>query len=298
MIIPQFLNIGDTIGIVALAGITNKMHLNNAIDVFTKWGFKTIVGKYVFENHNNFSATDEHRADDVNNMIHNQDVKAIISLRGGYGTARILDKIDINYLITNPKWIIGFSDITALHSALNRVGVCSLHASMPTNFNTTDVISLESLKNALLGFKNRYEINTDKLNILGKTKAEIIGGNLSVLYSLNSTKYDLDFNDKILFIEDLNEYLYHIDRMMLNFKLSGKLSKLKAIIVGGMSDMLDNEIPFGKSAYEIILEHVKEYNYPVLFNFPAGHIQKNYAITMGSIVSLNITKELSFVNFV
>ena len=150
----------------------------------------------------------------------------------------------------------------------------------------------------LLGLKNRYEIDTDKLNILGKAEAEIVGGNLSILYSLNATKYDLDFTDKILFIEDLNEYLYHLDRMMLNLKLSGKLAKLKAIIVGGMSNMLDNETPYGKAAYEIILEHVKEYNYPVLFNFPTGHIYKNYALTMGSRVSIEITTKVSYLHFV
>ena len=296
-IIPEYLNIGDTIGIVALAGITNQNHLDNAIRVFTNWGFKTEVGKYIFENYNNFSATDKHRAEDINNMINNPKVKAIISLRGGYGTARIIEQIDFKTLKQNPKWIIGFSDITVLHSALNTIGVCSLHATMPTNFDTTDIISLESLKNALFGLKNRYEIKTEDLNVLGKAEGEIIGGNLSILYSLNATKYDLDFTNKILFIEDLNEYLYHLDRMMLNLKLSDKLSKIKALIVGGMSNMLDNEIPFGKSAYEIILEQVKEYNYPVLFNFPAGHIHKNYALTMGSKVSVNITENTSFLNF-
>jgi len=297
-IISEYLNIGDTIGIVALAGRTNQKHLDNAIEVFTKWGFRTEVGKYIFENHNNFSATDEHRIEDVNKMIHNPKVKAIISLRGGYGTARIIEQIDLKALKQNPKWLIGFSDITVLHSALNKIGICSLHATMPTNFDNTDVISLESLKNALFGLQNRYEIKTEKLNVLGKTKGEIVGGNLSILYSLNSTKYDLDFTDKILFIEDLNEYLYHIDRMMLNLKLSGKLSKIKALVVGGMNNMLDNEIPFGKSAYEIVLEHVKEYNYPVLFNFPAGHIHKNYALTMGSNVSVEITNEVSYLYFV
>ncbi len=296
-IVPEYLNIGDTIGIVALAGRTNQKHLDNAIAVFTKWGFKTEVGKYIFENYNNFSATDEHRAEDINNMIRNPKVKAIISLRGGYGTTRIIEKIDLQYLKQNPKWIIGFSDITVLHSALNNIGICSLHATMPTNFDTTDVISLESLKNTLLGLKNRYEIKPEKINILGKAKSEIIGGNLSILYSLNATKYDLDYSDKILFIEDLNEYLYHLDRMMLNLKLSGKLSKIKALIVGGMSSMLDNETPYGKSAYEIILEHVKEYNYPVLFNFPAGHIQKNFALTMGSEVLVDVTEKICKVNF-
>ena len=296
-IIPEYLNIGDTIGIVALAGRTNQKHLDNAIAVFTKWGFKTEVGKYIFENYNNFSATDEHRLEDINNMIHNPRVKAIISLRGGYGTARIIDNIDLQYLKQNPKWLIGFSDITVLHSALNKVGVCSLHATMPTNFDTTDIISLESLKNALLGLNNRYEIKTEKLNVLGKAEGEIIGGNLSILYSLNATKYDLNFTGKILFIEDLNEYLYHIDRMMLNLKLSGKLSKIKALVVGGMSGMLDNETPYGKTAYEIILEHCQEYNYPVLFNFPAGHIQKNFALTMGCKVLVDITEKTSNVYF-
>jgi muramoyltetrapeptide carboxypeptidase len=231
-------------------------------------------------------------------MIHNAYVKAIISLRGGYGTSKILDLIDLKSLKESKKWVIGFSDITALHLALNNIGICSLHATMPTNFNSTHVISLESLKNSLFGVLNKYEVEINSLNVLGKVRGEIVGGNLSLIYSLNSTKYEINCNNKILFIEDLNEQLYHLDRMMLNLKLSGKLAKIKGLVVGGMSNMKDSETNFGKTAYEIIYDYVKEYKYPVLFNFPAGHIEKNFALVIGSEVVLTVNKSNSLLEFV
>ncbi|MBL7918020.1 MAG: LD-carboxypeptidase, partial [Bacteroidia bacterium] len=188
-----------------------------------------------------------------------------------------------------PKWIVGYSDITALHSCLHNLGLQSLHATMPINFFKNKE-ALQSLKDALFGNKLNYKVKPSVLNRSGKARGQVIGGNLSLLYALSGCKEDLDTKNKILFIEDLDEYLYHIDRMMMQLKRSGKLKNLKALIVGGMSDMKDNKIPFGKTSEQIILEAVSEYKYPVCFNFPAGHIDRNLAIVLGKEASLNITK--------
>ena len=191
----------------------------------------------------------------------------------------------------NPKWIIGYSDVTVLHSHLNNLGIASLHATMPINFENNSKESLQSLKNSLLGKSNRIECKGHPFNRLGLVDAEIVGGNLSILYSLLGSNSDVDTEGKILFIEDLDEYLYHIDRMMMSLKRNGKLAKLKGLIVGGMNEMNDNQILFGKSAEEIILEHTKEYNYPICFGFPAGHINDNRCIGLGVNSVLKITED-------
>ena len=182
------------------------------------------------------------------------------------------------------------SDVTVLHSHLNNIGVSSLHATMPINFENNSNESLQSLKNSLLGKSNRIECTGHALNLLGEADAEIVGGNLSILYSLSASISDIDTEGKILFIEDLDEYLYHIDRMMMNLKRNGKLAKLKGLIVGEMNDMNDNEIPFGKSVEEIISEHTKTYGYPICFGFPVGHINDNRCIKLGVKSVLKITK--------
>ena len=201
--------------------------------------------------------------------------------RGGYGTVRIIDHIDFSIFKTKPKWIAGYSDVTALHSTLHNLNISSLHSTMPINFANNTSNSLESLKQALFGNKIAYNFQRHELNRAGETKGKVVGGNLSIIYSLLGSNSDINTDDKILFLEDLDEYLYHLDRMMMNLKRNGKLSKLAGLIVGGMNDMNDNTIPYGKSANEIIAESVSEYNYPVAFNFPAGHISNNNTIILG-----------------
>jgi muramoyltetrapeptide carboxypeptidase len=248
-----------------------------------------VLGQNLFKENNQFSGTIEQRTADLQNMINDVEIKAILCARGGYGTVQIIDEIDFSSFKKNPKWIIGYSDVTVLHSHLNNLGIASFHATMPISFENNSNESLQSLKNSLLGKSNKIECKSHVLNRLGKVNAEIVGGNLSILYSLLGSNSDIDTEGKILFIEDVDEYLYHIDRMMMNLKRNGKLAKLKGLIVGGMNDMNDNEIPFGKSVEEIIMEHTKEYDYPICFDFPAGHINDNRCIKLGVKSVLKIT---------
>ncbi len=289
MKIPAYLKKGDTVVIIATARKILKSELEPAIKVLENWGLKVELGKHIFKSENQFAGSDSNRAEDLQNAINHKKAKAIIIARGGYGTVRIIDKVNFKPLKKLPKWIVGYSDITILHSCLHNLGLQSLHATMPINF-LNNKEALQSLKDALFGNRTTYEIKSNKLNKAGKAKGQVVGGNLSLLYALSGSNDDLKTKNKILFIEDLDEYLYHIDRMMLQLKRSGKLKHLKALIVGGMSDMKDNIIPFGKNAEQIIADAVAEYNYPVCFNFPAGHVDRNLALFFGKQASLNVTK--------
>jgi muramoyltetrapeptide carboxypeptidase len=290
MIIPEKLKIGNKIGIVSTARKITLEELSPAIKLLENWGFEVVFGANLFKENNQFSGTVEQRTADLQSMIDNDAIKAVLCARGGYGTVQIIDNINFSSLKKDPKWIIGYSDVTVLHAHLNNLGIASLHATMPINFANNSNESLQSLNNSLLGKSNRIECMGHALNLLGEAEAEIVGGNLSILYSLSASISDIDTERKILFIEDLDEYLYHIDRMMMNLNRNGKLAKLKALIVGGMKDMNDNEIPFGKSVEEIILEHTKKYDYPICFGFPAGHINDNRCIKLGVKSVLKITK--------
>ena len=222
--------------------------------------------------------------------INDDEIKAVIIARGGYGTVRLVDAIDFSRLKTNPKLIIGYSDVTVLHSHIHtHIGVPTLHATMPINFDK-NIEAVETLRKCLFGETVSYTFDTNPLNKNGEATGVLVGGNLSLLYALSGTVSDIDTNGKILFLEDLDEYLYHIDRMMLNLKRSGKLANLKALVVGGFTDMKDNAMPFGKTIEEITLDAVKEYNFPVCFNFPAGHIDRNLALYLGKEMSLKINK--------
>ena len=214
-------------------------------------------------------------------MIDDNSIKAILCARGVYGTVQIIDAINFSNLKKNSKWIVGYSDATVLHSHLNNLGMASLHATMPINFEGNTNESLWSLKNALFGNLNNVECKAHPLNKFGKIEGDVVGGNLSILYSLLGSPSDIDTIGKILFIEDLDEYLYHIDRMMMNLKRNGIFGNLKGLIIGGMSDMNDNSIPFGKTAEQIILDYTKGYDYPICFGFPAGHLADNRCLILG-----------------
>ncbi len=284
------LNIGDKIGIISTARKISMEELKPSIKLLEEWGLKVVFGKNLFEEDNQFSGTVTQRSSDLQSMIDDDSIKAILCARGGYGTVQIIDKVDFSHLIKNPKWIIGYSDVTVLHSHLHQLGITSLHATMPINFEKNTPKALESLKSALFGLGNLTEINHHHFNRFGKVEGEIVGGNLSILYSLLGSDSDINTDGKILFIEDLDEYLYHIDRIMMNLKRNGKLKNLKALIIGGMSDMNDNTIPFGKTAEEIILEYIKEFDFPVCFNFPAGHLDDNRCIRLGVKSVLEVNK--------
>lgn len=288
MTTPPYLKKGDKIGIVAPARKISKEEIQFAIDTFEKWGLKVVLGKNLFGSENQYSGSDEQRTNDLQEMLDDNSIRAIISARGGYGTLRIIDKLDFNKFKKNPKWIIGYSDITVLHSHIHwNFDIETLHATMPINFHK-DEESVEALRRVLFGEKVLYEIPIHKLNRNGNTLGELVGGNLSLLYAMQGSVSDISTESKILFIEDVDEYLYHIDRMMISLKRSEKLSKLAGLVVGGMTDMKDNQAPFGKSAEEIILNAVKEFDYPVCFGFPVGHQTKNLALFLGKKARLSV----------
>lgn len=294
---PSNLKQGDQVGIISTARKISKEELSFAKKTIENWGLKVVFGKNIFEEYNQFAGKDLQRAVDLQEMIDNPKIKAIICARGGYGTVRILDLVDFSGLKANPKWIAGFSDITALHSTLHNLNISSLHSTMPVNFQTNTNTSLESLKQALFGKPISYRFSSNKLNRIGNSEGKVVGGNLSIIYSLLGSSSDIKTFGKILFLEDLDEYLYHIDRMMINLKRNGKLNNLAGLIIGGMSDMNDNTIPFGKNAIEIIAETVSEFDYPVAFNFPAGHIKNNNTILLGQTAKLEITINNSSLTF-
>ena len=280
-ILPNNLKKGDKISLISTARKIDVEKLGHAKEVLNKWGLKVVEGKNLRAESDQFCGTDIQRASDLQAAVNDNSIKAIICFRGGYGTVRILESVDFSNLIKNPKWVCGYSDVTALHNYLNtKCNIATLHSTMPVNFETNTNVALESFRKALFGEKYNIVAETHQLNREGAASGKIIGGNLSMLYSLSGTKFDIDTRGKILFVEDLDEYLYHIDRMMWNLKLSGKLCNLSGLVVGGITDMNDNENPFGKTAVEIIKEAVEEYNYPVCFNFPCGHIDDNRTVIL------------------
>lgn len=293
---PAALQKGYQIGIISTARKISEKELAFAKETFTDWGLEVVFGANLFQKHHQFAGTDQQRVSDLQWMIDNPEIKAIICARGGYGTVRILDQIDFSTLQKNPKWIAGYSDVTALHSTLHNLEISSLHSTMPINFSSNTNDSLASLKQAFFGNTLSYNFPKHELNRSGNAKGKVIGGNLSILYSLLGSPSDINTDGKILFLEDLDEYLYHVDRMMMNLKRNGKLSNLAGLLVGGMSDMNDNAIPFGKSAVEIIAEAVSEYNYPVAFNFPAGHLNNNNTLVFGETANL-VVENTSSLNY-
>ena len=298
MIQPQALKKGDKIAIIATAKAINPEDVQKAKQVFEEWGLKVIFGKNLFEKHHQFAGTDQQRLEDLQWALDNQEIKAVICARGGYGTTRFLDQIDFTQFKKSPKFIGGFSDVTALISKINNLGIEAIHSTMPIFFNLgISDASLESLKNVLFGKQLSYNIPHNPLNRIGKSKAEIVGGNLSILCNSLGTSSELNTKNKILFIEDLTEYLYHIDRMMVQLKRANKLKHLKGLIVGHFSKLTDNEIPFGKNANEIILEHCSNYSFPIIFDFPVGHEPENWSIICGRKVKLKTSKTVSKIIF-
>lgn len=263
------------------------------------WGMKIEFGQHLFGDLNQYSGTDEERAADLQHFLDDPETKAIFCARGGYGTMRIIDRLDFTTFKKNPKWIVGYSDITVLHSHVHtNCSIASMHATMPVNFNL-DLFSTESLRKALLGIHLSYkaENKTAIANRAGKAEGILVGGNLSLLYAMLHSDSDIDTNGKILFLEDLDEYLYHVDRMILSLKRAGKFRGLKGLIVGGMNLMRDNEILFGKNAEEIISEHIEEYDFPVCYGFPAGHDIKNYALPLGTRIHMDLQDRDAEVHF-
>ena len=287
MITPPYLKKGDTIAIVATARKNIDDNLKPAISWLKNWGIEVVIGSTIGLDNNQLAGTDEQRAADFQAQLDNPNIKAIWCVRGGYGTVRMIDLLDFTKFKQSPKWIVGFSDVTVLHSHLNTMGYQSIHGIMPVSSKASEQAK-ETLRKALFGEHLEYTVPCENMNRLGTAKGELVGGNLSILYSLFGSPSAIDCSDKILFIEDLDEYLYHIDRMMMNLKRNGCLESLKGIIVGGMTKMNDNEIPWGKNALEIIDDVTKKYNIPIIYNFPAGHMADNRALIFGKQVSMEV----------
>jgi muramoyltetrapeptide carboxypeptidase len=286
---PPYLKKGDTIGITSAAGYITLVDCNDAINMIQSWGFAIKIGSTIGKKSFTFGGTDEERITDLQQMLDDDNLKAIMIARGGYGLVRIIDKLNFTKFIKKPKWIIGFSDVTVLHSHINKnFGIATLHSKMCNSFVAPAVAepiqleTLDSIRKCLLGEKMIYTIPLNTNNKLGKTKGILVGGNLKTLESLAASTSDIVTKNKILFVEDTGEYLYSIDRMFYNLKRSGKLANLAGLVVGGFKIKKDDVgDEFGKTIEEIVLEKIKEYNYPVCFDFPVGHQKNNFALKCG-----------------
>ena len=293
MTMPPYLQKGDTVAIVSTARKNIDDNLKPAIDLLHSWGLEVLIGKTIGLDNNQLAGTDEQRASDFQTQMDNPNIKAIWCMRGGYGTVRMIDLLDFTKFKLNPKWVVGFSDVTVIHSYLNTINIASIHAAMPITIGRASEESIETLRKSLFGESLDYQLPFDPANRLGTAKGEIVGGNLSILYSLMGSNAQIDCKGKILFIEDLDEYLYHVDRMMMSLKRCGCFDGLKALIVGTMTKMNDNDIPWGKNANQIIEDVTKGYSFPVLYNFPAGHFRDNRALILGKQVSLDLNATTS-----
>lgn len=282
---------GDKIAIIATARKITIPETEAAIQCFRSWGLEVMLGKTIGASYNQFAGDDALRLHDLQEMLDNPDIKAIVCARGGYGTTRIIDQVDFSAFRKNPKWVVGFSDVTALHSHIHTLGIESVHAIMPVLFPKPGTASsIESLRRILLGEEMTYTAPAHIFNRSGQGQGQLVGGNLSMLHTLTGTRSDISTDGKILFLEDLDEYLYHIDRMMVHLDRSGKLENLAGLVIGDMSDMHDNTIPFGKTAYEIINEHTGKYHYPVSYGFPVGHEPLNLALVCGREARLEVNE--------
>lgn len=298
MATPPFLKKDNNVAIVSTARKISKEELKPAIQLLESWGLKAVLGKTIGAEENQFAGSDDLRATDFQQMLDDPKIKAIWCARGGYGTVRIIDKLDFSAFKKSPKWIVGYSDVTVLHSHIHNFRIETLHAQMCLEIENKTEEARESIRKVLFGEAYSIEMKrTDSVAPLGILKDELIGGNLSVLYSLCGSTSEMKTDGKILFIEDLDEMLYHVDRMMMNLKRSGYLKNLKALIIGGMTEMKDNKVYFGKTAEEIIVDLVKEYEYPVILNFPAGHIADNRALILGREVEINVQSSTINIQF-
>ena len=295
MIFPPYLQKGNRIRIVAPAGKVSKEKVLPGIELLQDIGYEVLIGHHVFDRHFQYAGTDHQRAADLQEALNDPLTRAIICARGGYGSVRIIDKLDYSSLLENPKWLVGFSDVTIFHSVMNSMNLASIHGAMPGYFieNKNPLKSFYSLLEALTSGNSKVEMEAHSLNRNGKCQGELVGGNLSLLYSLQGTRWQLNTQGKILFLEDVGEYLYHLDRMMQNLRLSGQLKCLAGLVIGSFTDMKDNESPFGKSVPEIIREAVHDYDFPICFDFPAGHITKNNSLIMGAQYYLEVENKCS-----
>lgn len=298
---PPNLKKGDTIIILSPAGrIKDKTSIDPGIELANYWGLVVFFGKHMLSENGTFAGTDEQRTEDLQKALDNPSIKAIWCARGGYGAVRIVDDLDFTKFMDNPKWIIGFSDITVLHGKVHQLGYQSIHGQMPLTIDLKNPVQKESLitlHRALFGKPLKYKYNSSKYNRTGESTGQLVGGNLSIVYSMLGSDSSFQMNDKILFIEDVGEALYHIDRMMISLKRAGYFDNCKGLVVGDFKLKKDEGNEFGKTLEEIILEAVEGTDFPVIFNFPAGHIEDNRAVILGEFVDLKVTDRRSKIIF-
>ena len=286
-----FLRQGSKIGIVAPARKVTPDEMQFAINWLKEQGLEPVYDNRLFAEHYIFAGNDNFRAAVFQEYLDNEQIEAIWFARGGYGSIRIIDQLDFTKFLQHPKWVIGFSDTTVIHGKLNRLGVPSLHASMPFFFANKTQEAKQSLLDALLGKPLHDVFPAFELNRIGQMEGEIVGGNLSVLHSMIGSNTFPNVEGKILFIEEVDEYIYHVDRMMHALKRAGKLEHLKGLIVGGLTQIHDNSHPFGMTVEEVIAEAVAGYDYPLCFGFPAGHLDDNRALFLGQKAKIEVTAE-------
>ncbi len=286
---PPFLQPGDQIRIISPSGTIDSAFIDGAKKVLTLWGLNATEGEFTRTEYGRFGGTKEQRIADLQAAFDDTEVKAILCSRGGYGVAQIIDKLNFTKFIANPKWLIGFSDITIFHNAISNLGIASIHGIMAKHLTELpeNCEQVQLLKNILFGKMPHYELPAHELNRTGKATCKLIGGNLSVLVGMIGTPFDLPYDGNMLFIEEIAEKPYHIDRMMQNLRLSGALAKISGLVVGQFSDC-DEDPLMKQSIVEIILDAVKEYHYPVCFNFPAGHVDYNLPIVMGENMKMEV----------
>jgi muramoyltetrapeptide carboxypeptidase len=299
-VFPPDLKTGDEIRIVAPASVVKKEYIKKSIAALSSLGYNITLGRYVFSEHHQFAGTDSERISDFQEAIDDKNVKAVFCARGGYGSVRIINKLDFSSFNHFPKWVIGFSDITVFHSLINqKFSTITIHAPMPINSESLYFSkNLKCLDDLLKGKREEIKIPGHFLNRTGVCQGKLVGGNLSILCNLQATPYEINTQNAILFIEDIGEQLYHLDRMMNNLLLSGKLSNLKGLLAGGFADMQDKKRPFGKTAYEIVTDAVKEFAYPAAFDFPAGHIDNNTPFLLGAEVELKVSEQNTVLKYV
>lgn len=299
MIQPAALQKNDTVGIVAPGRKLDGNTVQAAIRMIEGWGYRVKTGKNLLSNaHPYFSGSDAERLDDFQNMLDDASLKAIICARGGYGTTRILDQLDFSFFKENPKWICGFSDITALHLKLQKLGIQSIHGTMPVLFPKPEsALSVETISKIFTGQSATLEASGSPKNRTGKATGRLVGGNLSLIVDSLGTSSEIDTANKILVIEEVDEYLYKIDRMLVQLKRAQKLQHLAGIVIGHMTDIRDTEFPFGEPIEEILTNHVREFDYPVGLRFPVGHENPNIAWIEGAMATLQVTNQQSSLTF-
>lgn len=293
MQLPPYLKPGDRVHLISTARKVDPQAIQQARQLFESWGLQVSFGDHLFASEHQFAGSDEARLADLQKALDDPAIQAIFCAKGGYGTTRLLDRLLWTSFLQHPKWVCGFSDVTALLCLLANKGVASVHSSMPGQFDGKPerVRSFESLRQLIFGEPWKLQAPPHTFNRLGEASGKLIGGNLSILVHSIGTPSDPNYNGSILFLEDLDEYLYHTDRMLVQLKRSGKLAKLAGLVIGQFSDMRDNTVPFGKTAYEIIQEHVAEYSFPLGFGFALGHEVYNPAVPVGVNSMLRVREE-------